>query len=541
MQGVNTIQPLLDADLQFVFVGGKGGVGKTTSSCALSIQMALKKMGSKVLLISTDPAHNLSDAFNQEFTSVPTPVVGCDVLDAAGAKLDCIEIDPAAVMEREFGEIVDGLQDEMITDFRQWLTSVPGIDEAMALSQALRYIDDDEYSCLVFDTAPTGHTLRLLQLPQVIKAGIDKLQSWQARLGGVLGAIAGAFSKDSDKAAQAKSLTRLKEKLVEYQGEIERIAAMFRNRERTNFVCVCIAEHLSVFETARLIRELRDQSIESSLVLVNQLVPRSFVSMAATQSSGKSRPPLSSLTSALQQLGLSEGVVSAAQEACELCGARASIQKKYLEQLSEALGSTHGIVRLPLLPKEVRGANEIASFSRHMLEANPKLQDDASLDMPTDNATLQQSQQQMIASLTSLLNQSAGQGAGDEVESAVAVETAAAAPPAAAPQNPMMLLMSLQNVLSQPDGLNRLLAHPEVVSLRKSNSDFNSFCTTVETSGPMGALAHLGNQALMVVLQELLPVVMASLNDPAPTSSEAGAATAASDDLLDAELDDMYD
>jgi len=100
---------LTNLSLQFIFVGGKGGVGKTTSSCALSVQRALasKRAGAtgKTLLISTDPAHNLSDAFSQQFNGTPQRVENCAALDEAGAVLECMEIDPEQVMEKQFGAV----------------------------------------------------------------------------------------------------------------------------------------------------------------------------------------------------------------------------------------------------------------------------------------------------------------------------------------------------------------------------------------------------------------------------------------------------
>ena len=540
---------LSNQSLQFIFVGGKGGVGKTTSSCALSVQRALasKRAGvsGKTLLISTDPAHNLSDAFSMQFSGTPQRVTGCKALDDAGAVLECMEIDPEKVMEKEFGAVVEGLQDELVADFREWITSVPGIDEAMALAEVLALVDSGEYSTLIFDTAPTGHTLRLLQLPQVLKAGIEKLQSWQTRLGGVMGAIAGAFNKDSDAAAQANSLKRLREKLKHYHVQVERIAEIFRNVDKTTFVCVCIAEHLSVFETVRLVTELRKQGISQSHVLVNQLVPRAFASMAATDATGKSRLPLQSLAGALSQLGLEAGLVNAAKEACELMGARSKIQAYYLKQLAGSLTEAT-IVRLPLLAKDLRGANNIAEFSENMVTECGKLQDSAAPAL-TDTSS---GSEEMLAKLNSLLaaaekkGDSAGEqddasaGAAKRVKTesgavgAAAATTAKPAEPAAGGVPPMMLLMQLQGVLGQPGGLQKVLTHADVVAARKSTPVVESFCAAVEASGPMAALGFLGNPDAMAALQSILPGVLKDVTAAAAPPSGGGSG-AMDDDIYD--------
>ena len=525
---------LNNSELQFIFCGGKGGVGKTTSSCGLSIQRALAqhKLGKtgKTLLISTDPAHNLSDAFQQQFDGTPSAVQGCDLLDQAGIVLEAMEIDPEKIMKKEFGEVTNGLKDDMVQDFKSWITSVPGIDEAMALAEVLALVDSGEYTTLIFDTAPTGHTLRLLQLPQVLNVGITKLQTWQSRLGGVMGALAGAFNKDSDAAAQAKSLTLLKEKLKYYQTQVQRIADIFRDKQRTTFVCVCIAENLSVFETVRLVKELRDNGIATSHLLVNQLVPRSFAAMAATDATGKSRLPLQSLSDALSQLGLDISMVNAAKDACELCGARASIQAKYLDQLAGALGESHVICRLPLLPKEVCGGNNIAQFSNHMVVANEKLMDSATSTFAEATDT------EMLTKLNSLLAAAAKPSSATAQEKAATkeeAETATAATstttsPSTPAVDPMMLLMQLQGILAQPDGLQKVLNHANVVAARKSTPVVEEFCTAVEGAGPMAALGFLGRPEAMEALTSVLPQVLEDIRKQPPT-----VATDAVDDIYD--------
>lgn len=159
-------------DLTFVFVGGKGGVGKTTTSSSLAVEFSrARKDTQPVLLISTDPAHNLSDAFGQQFGSQPTKVQGL-----TDSELWVMEIDPKAVLDEELQDIssaadaagvgagagagaapsLNSQLSSTIDEFRSWLTSVPGIDEAMALASVVKIIDSKRFSAVVVDTAPTG-------------------------------------------------------------------------------------------------------------------------------------------------------------------------------------------------------------------------------------------------------------------------------------------------------------------------------------------------------------------------------------------------
>jgi len=153
--------------LQWIFIGGKGGVGKTTTSCCLSIQLA--KVRGKVLVVSTDPAHNLSDAFAQKFGKDPTQVAGYD-------NLFCMEIDPEVDIGDELAELGDDAGASGIASLMGDLTkAVPGIDEAMSFAELMKQVQSMDYDVIVFDTAPTGHTLRLLSFPSTIGAAMDKV------------------------------------------------------------------------------------------------------------------------------------------------------------------------------------------------------------------------------------------------------------------------------------------------------------------------------------------------------------------------------
>jgi len=151
-----------------------GGVGKTTTSCCLSVQLA--KVRRNVLIVSTDPAHNLSDAFGQKFGREPVKVNGFD-------NLFCMEVDSSGEQEWDVieaqqqaqGVAPDGLESGVGSIMKDLMTSVPGIDEAMAFAELMKMVQDMNYSTIVFDTAPTGHTLRLLSFPKTMESAIGKL------------------------------------------------------------------------------------------------------------------------------------------------------------------------------------------------------------------------------------------------------------------------------------------------------------------------------------------------------------------------------
>jgi arsenite/tail-anchored protein-transporting ATPase len=129
-----------------------------------------------VLVVSTDPAHNLSDAFGQKFGREPVKVNGFD-------NLFCMEVDSSGDQEWEAleaaqvaqGVASDGLESGVGSIMKDLMTSVPGIDEAMAFAELMKMVQEMNYSTIVFDTAPTGHTLRLLSFPKTMESAIGKL------------------------------------------------------------------------------------------------------------------------------------------------------------------------------------------------------------------------------------------------------------------------------------------------------------------------------------------------------------------------------
>lgn len=174
--------------LQFIFVGGKGGVGKTTTASSIAITLAQTR--GRTLLISTDPAHNLSDAFNQQFSHEPVAVDGVENLFA-------MEVDPKKALELTSVKIFEG-EDDLLgfskenTGFiEQLLGNFPGIDEAVVFMKLIAMAKEMKTEVVVFDTAPTGHTLKLLAFPKIITEALGKVGQLKEKLGGLFSMFGG--------------------------------------------------------------------------------------------------------------------------------------------------------------------------------------------------------------------------------------------------------------------------------------------------------------------------------------------------------------
>jgi arsenite-transporting ATPase len=244
--------------------GGKGGVGKTT--CAAATGVSAAAAGAETLVVSTDPAHSLSDAFETDVGGGPTEV---------RPGLRVVETDPEESLDayrRVFERLTADLTsvgvrlggDEMHDLFASGL--LPGSDELAALDQ-LASIPGSDYDHVIVDTAPTGHTLRLLDLPTAVGRGVETARSVGKQVRRKANAartmVFGPYAarSDDDEAAFDAVLE-----------DLETVSDLLRDADRTEFRVVCLPERMVIAETERLVAQLRAAEVPVGRLVVNRVL-----------------------------------------------------------------------------------------------------------------------------------------------------------------------------------------------------------------------------------------------------------------------------
>merc|ERR1711981_964311 len=144
--------------------------------------------------------------------------------------------------------------------------AMPGIDEAMAYYEIWKLVCTSEYDTVIFDTAPTGHTLRLLNFPSFLEESLSKMKGLKDKMGGMVNAMS-MMAPD-----MGLNADELMGKFDEYLPVVKQIKEEFRDPDKTTFIGVCIAEFLSLYETERLIQQLMKLEIDCQSIIINQLL-----------------------------------------------------------------------------------------------------------------------------------------------------------------------------------------------------------------------------------------------------------------------------
>ncbi|KAE8669198.1 ABC transporter G family member 24 [Hibiscus syriacus] len=270
-------------ECKYCMLGGKGGIGKT--SCAASLVVKFANNGHPSLVVSTDPAHSLSDYFAQDLTGgMLVPVEGPDF------PLFALEINPEKTRE-EFRDAAKNNGGTGVKDFMDGMglgmlaeqlgelksgelldTPPSGLDEVIAISKVMQFLESPHYSMftrIVFYTAPTvtGHTLRLLSLPDFLDASIGKILKLRQKITSATSAIKYAFGQGETPRNAADKLEQLRERMVQ-------VKDLFRDTDSTEFVIVSIPTVMEIGESSRLRASLK-KNVPVRRLIVNQILPPS--------------------------------------------------------------------------------------------------------------------------------------------------------------------------------------------------------------------------------------------------------------------------
>ncbi len=255
---------------KWIFVSGKGGTGKTTT--ASSIALSLAKEGKKTLIVSLDPAHSLGDSLNEE--------IGPEIKNVVHKNLYALEFDvkKAFKEEQQFFSNLSGNPQfpgmDMMglgEDYAELLANTPFMPaeyfEGIGFIKLFKMIDESDFDIIVFDTAPTGHTLKLLELPEFLDSFLGKMLKIQLRLSSLMN----TFKKFFGFGEEIDHSKLLLDFLKEAQSIIKDVKAKITDESKTEFIVVGIPTMMSLMESIRLVTELTFYGIPNTFIVINMV------------------------------------------------------------------------------------------------------------------------------------------------------------------------------------------------------------------------------------------------------------------------------
>jgi len=299
---------------RLIMIGGKGGVGKTTCASAIALHFSLQ--GKRTLIISSDPTPSLSDIFEMEIGDQETAIK--DAPNLYG-----IEISSEVVLKKwkerfgpEIFEIVSSFA-SLDYDFVDYIGGAPGIEEEYMLNYILELVEGGQYDLVVWDTAPAGHTLRLLHLPQIFLKHLEAATKFYMNLYSY-------FEKLKDTVKLRKGKRSLLEIISGWEDLAEKVVRFIRDPQKSEFIIVTIPEALGVKQTERIVQDFDDYQLKVNHLIVNYVVREAD---------------------------------------CEFHKQRREMQQNYIKILQDQYSGRIQLTEIPLSPREIKGVERIKKIS----------------------------------------------------------------------------------------------------------------------------------------------------------------------------------
>ena len=322
-----------------LFVGGKGGVGKSTTAASLAVHLA--DSGEQILLVSTDPAHSLGDLFGAAVGDQKREII---------PGLHALEIDPGQEVERYLARVKSTMrhyvQPTMYSEIERQIELTrhsPGSEEAALMDRVTTLMQEGatSHDRIIFDTAPTGHTLRLLALPEIMAAwttGLLKSRERSDSLGKAVDRLRGreqasgdelAWFDDAKEEVTDERTQKIQEVLLERQRRFSKARRLLLDPKSTAFILVLIPEKLPVLESVKTLAVLKEHKVPVAGMVVNRTLPNN------------------------QALG-------------EFLESRRSQEAEYLQQIEKAFSKLPR-VQIPLLSRDVQGIDALREIAQYLL------------------------------------------------------------------------------------------------------------------------------------------------------------------------------
>lgn len=306
---------------RLIMIGGKGGVGKST--CASAIALHFSNQGKKTLIISSDPTPSLSDIFEMKIGDQETSISTVENLYG-------IEISSEVVLQKwkerfgpEIYEVVSSFA-SVDYDFVDYIGGAPGIEEEYMLNYILELVESGQYDLVVWDTAPAGHTLRLLHLPQIFLRHLEAATKFYMNLYSY-------FEKLKESVKLKRSKRTLLEIISGWENLAEKVVSFIRDSQKSEFIIVTIPEALGVKQTERIVKDFDEYQLKVNHLIVNYVIKEAD---------------------------------------CEFHRIRKEMQQHYIQLLRELYAHRIQLIELPLMPHEIKGIERIHKISEILFDPN---------------------------------------------------------------------------------------------------------------------------------------------------------------------------